>query len=517
MILPNLAEELNEQMLRDCAAQRRSQTVAYYERNYRELEGDVFSASDMAKYWPRRSNEKIESYDERVKIWTELPRIIVNRLVASILSGDVKREWIPISDADKTHAERANELEELTNESNDWETKAQQVYYYALGIGEVALWPEFRKFNKVTGEAYSVAGGSGVPIWTYWFPWFVEPITLQDYAEEIIGAVKIIFCDGQISQPYVAQTIRGNKQKVITQAYLAPSFDRFTGGMVNPGFYRNWENGIEVFDGENNLWHDKNLFECNPVAFFRGPDPDETQYRGKCYVDRFRNLAVQHSRLISTIGQAIEVLPNIWTYEGDQKVIDKIIIRHGEVVQVPAGAKFQQAGRELNLSEDWKLAQYLEKTISILGCIPPEVWDTLGSAGKVESGVALRLTMQPMAEAVQLIRKHMASAEKHKMRSTVQMFNFYNDNRIDLTKIRPECTYKQNVIPVDEAVEILNDLALFAANAKSLPDLVMKYNSQITTREQAEKFIQEIQAAKPKPEVAPSLRVRDRNAGQTTQ
>ena len=204
------------------------------------------------------------------------------------------------------------------------------------------------------------------------------------------------------------------------------------------------------------------------------------------------------------------MLPNIWTYEGDQKQIDKIVLRANEVVQVPQSGKLIQAARALDLDEDWKLVNYLEKTISLLGAVPAEVWDNLGSAGKVESGVALKLTWQPMADAISVMRKTMSMAEQEKMRVTAKMFNTYNEKKIEVKDLRPEITYKQDVIPVDEAVAILNDLALLADGVKSLEDLVIKYNPTIKTKLQAEEFIKKVQDSKPKPEPAPSLRMRDR-------
>lgn len=513
MIIKSLTQEINEEMLLDVAQQRRAKTIEYYDRNYRELEGDV--SAHIETYWPKKYNESDAAYAERVKIWTQLPKIIINRIVSLILSGEVKREWVSIDEKPSVDSERANQLDQLTNELNGWETRAQTIYYYALGIGEVAIWPEFRRFDKTTGLPYAIDNGQGVPVWTHWFPWFVEPIVLQDYAEEIIGAVKIIRMDGQQATTYLSEAIYGNDKRVITQAYAAPQYDRMTGDLLNGGFYRAWENGVEKSPvnesgGEDVSWRESNKFGCNPVVFFRGPDPDETQFRGKSFQDRFRDLAIHHTRFVSSIGQAIEILPNIWKYTGDQKNIDKVVLRSNSIVQIPTDGVFEQATRALDLSEDWKLVNYIEKLISLAAALPAEVWDTLGSAGKVESGVAFKLVMQPMVESIQSIRKYMADAEKEKMRVTVKMFNAYNpSSKIDLAKIRPTIVYNQNLIPVDEGVEIINDISLLAADVKSLPDLVMKYNPQFTTREQAEKFIEDVRAAKPKPEPVKSLRVRD--------
>lgn len=498
MILKDLTQEITERLARDCSDQNRVQTIRAYERNYRELEGDVFSSDDDLKYyWPQRYKETNAAYRERVKIWTHIPKIIIQRIVSLLLQGETRREWEPISDEYRPVSDRANELETMCNEVNDWEAKSAWCYYYALGIGEVAIWPEFRRYDKLTGEPYDPAGGLGIPIWSYWFPWFVEPISLQDYAEEVIGAAKLIYLDGNVATPLVTQSVTGGKQKAITQLWLGKQYDRMTGKATHEGFYRSWTNAKEdvQYDEQGNpdaSWWGKNHYGVNPVVFFGGPDPDETQYRGRSYVDRFRRLAINHTQTVSNIGQAIDVLPNIWKYTGEQKQIDKLTIRTNQVVQIPTGGTFEQASRELNLSEDWKLVNYIEKMISLLGAIPAEVWDMLGSAGKVESGVALRLVMQPMAESISITRKHMARNEKQKMRNTVRMFNFHNqDVPIDMTVIRPTVIHEQNVIPVDDAIDVLNDIQLLDKGVKSLEELVRKYHPELTRPDQVKAFIDE--------------------------
>lgn len=518
MVIPNTTEQVIDQLARDSAASQRQSIIAEYDRNYRELEGDVFSSTDIQAYWPRRYKETPTAYKERTKIWSEMPRIICNRLTSVLLSGTPERKWVAISDAqeDIANAERATELEELSNEVNAWDSKANQVYYYALGIGELALWPEFRLFDTATGEPYELkSGGQGIPIWSQWFPWFVEPISLQDYAEEIIGAMKCVWLDGQMATPLLTQVMSGNAQSTLVEIYLSPRYDRLTGNKTSGGLFRRYKNGSRQKDDGLDEWWDENQYQCNPVVFFRGPDPDESQYRGKAFTARFRSLAIEHSRTISNIGQAVEVLPTIWRYTGEQKAINELSIRTNSIVQIPEGGTFEQAARELNLLEDWKLVNYLEKTISLLAVLPAEVWDMLGSAGKVESGVALKLTMQPMVESVNLIRKSFAASEHQKMRSTVKMFNYYNqDKQIDLKNIRPEVQYNREIIPIDEAVAIVNDLALLNSGAKSLVELVKKHNPSITTDEQAQAFIEETRKQKEPPRAIRFTTRRDEVNGQ---
>ena len=515
MIFRDLTKEITEKLLQEWADQQRSARIAEYETRYAELQSNVFTRARRETYWPRLNREKPPAYEERTKIWVPWNDLVSRRLASVCLSGKCERKFEPLADTDQGEADRANELLELTNEIGDWEAAAHAVYYHALGIGEISLWPEYRAFSRETGEPYATAAGSGVVYWQDWFPWFVEPIISDERVNEPIGAVKLYFWDGFKATAYLKQTVATatGPARVVAEIYLAPIFDHITGNQTCAGTYKKWVNGIEDYKGVPDALRGENPYACNPVVTFRGPDPDESGYRGRSYGERFRDLAIQHSRLISNIGQAIDVLPNIWKYRGDPKNAEKIVIRTNEIACIPEGdppGDFAQAARELNLTEDWNLANYIDSLIHVCGQLPQGFLRDMAGSGKTDSGTALKIVFQPIIEAMQSIRAEFGKAEKRRMVNTVKIVNTNNAKPIILNRIRPEVSYNQDLVPANEMEDIANDLKLLADGVLALPDLVKKYNPTITTDEQVQAFMAENEgrkrAAQPQPFAIPSLR-----------
>ena len=527
MIFRDLTKEITEKLIQEWADQQRTARIREYETRYAELQSDVFGAARQQTYWPRRADEEPERYKERTKIWVPWADIVSRRLASVCLSGKCERKFVPLADSDQTEADRANELLELTDEVGNWEAAAHAVYYLALGVGEVSLWPEYRLYSRESGEKYETAGGDGVVFWQDWLPWFVEPVVSDERVNEPIGAVKLYYWDGKQATAYLNQIVASavGTTRVVTEIYLAPIFDHITAAEIYAGTYKKWVNGKEDYRGVPEGMQGVNPYRCNPVVTFRGPDPDESGYRGRGYGERFRNLAIEHSRLISSIGQAIDLLPNIWIYRGEEKSAKKVVIRHSGIIHIPEGeppGDFKQAARELNLTEDWKLADYLDSFIHVCGQLPQGFLRDMAGVGKTESGVALKIVFQPILEAMESIRAEFGRAEKLRMVNTVKIVNANNKGReIDLAKLRPEISYNEDLIPANAAQDLLDDLSLLGVGALTLRDIVKKYNPNVTTDEQADAVIAERErkeaATQPRGFMIPPLRGSSPQIPQSTQ
>jgi hypothetical protein len=494
MIFKDLTAEITTQLVRDFAELQSSARAREYQARYNELVGDVLCEGRVENYWPILSGEDPEQYKDRRKIWIPWAQLISRRMASVCLSGKVVRKFEPIADANKGEADRANLLIEKMDEECDWDARAHDVYYHALALGEISLWPEFRMYNREDGQAYKVAGGQGFPCWTSWFPWFVEPVVHYEYSSEIIGAIKTYWTDGQMMTPFITKAVgMSGHNKSVVEVWLAPQFNSRDGSAVTSGYFKKFMDEKLIFDFDGaDKWSESNPYGCCPVVFFRAPDPDESGYRGKSYVDRFWNLALEHSRTISTIGHYIDLLPNVWVFGGEKADAEKIKIRPNEVVAVPPAGTFGQAARNMNAVEEWNLAGNLAKFIGLAAQFPVEVLTQLDGAGKVESGVALKILFHPIVEGMQAIRASFGKTERERMRVSVMMFNAENPTkRIKLENIRPEIEYNEDLIPADDAQQIINDILLFDKGALSLKNIVMKYNPSITTEEQADTFLTE--------------------------
>lgn len=512
MIFKDITSDITRQMIADVDEQRRSQQISDYERRYDEYTGNVLrdvaingEQTIRSLYFPKGHKESTDVYAERMQsaIWVPWSKIICSRLAAAVLGNEnVERKWVAVDDKSKSIADRANEYQQYVDKENCWNELAPKIYELSLALGEISLWPEFRYYNKSTGEKYAVDKGIGIPIWQWHYPWFAEPVVDQRYVNEIIGAVKFIWADGAYARPWVNQSLGLAGQTGITELWLAPRYDHVTGQAVEnngEGFYRIWRgsepdvSALSTMGNEGERWWVKNFYECCPVVFFRGPDPDETQYRGEAWSERFRDLALKHSRLVSDIGHACQILSTIWIFTGDKKMASEITIRKNEIVCLPnveGGAKFEQSVSQLNLTEEWKLCDYYAHIIDMVGMFPSQSFESLTGSGKVESGVALKILFRPLIDAIGLIRSAMAEAEKQRMSVCVKMFNAHNQlSKIDLTKIRPEVEYHNNPIPVDEASELINDVLKMEKGAMSKATFAMRYNNSLRTEAEAEDFL----------------------------
>lgn len=503
MIFKDLTAEITTQLVRDFANLQSSARAKEYQDRYNELTGDVFGEGRVTTYWPKHAKEDKAQYDERRKIWIPWSQLISRRLTSVCLGGTVERRFEPLADENKGEADQANELIEKMNEAGDWDARAHDVYYHALALGEISLWPEYRAFNKENGEPYDVAGGRGFPFWIDWFPWFVEPIVHYEYSSDIVGAIKTYWTDGNLMTPFVTKAVgMSGRDKSVVEIWLSPQYDPHTGEIVSAGYFKKFvdEKPSTEFS-EAEAWAGENPYGTNPVVFFRAPDPDESGYRGKSYTDRFKDMALEHSRTISTIGHYVDMLPNLWVYKGEKADAERIRLAPNEVVCVPGvGGDFAQAARNMNAAEEWNLAGNLAKFIGLAAQFPIELLTQLEGAGRVETGVALKILFQPIVEGVQSIRSSFGKAEKERMRVAVLMFNAANPaKKINLKNIRPEVAYNEDLIPSEEAQNIISDLSLLDKRIVSLKDLVLKYNKKITTEEQAENFLKE-NAPAPQPQ-----------------
>lgn len=491
MILNSLTDEITEAMLRDVADAYRQQRIREYEQLYDELISDVLDADKVQRYFPRGYNESDDEYNERAKVWVPWANIICSKLRDVTLTDETILEWQPEKDTDQSEADRANEIQQATDKASNWNKKRSDVLFFALGLGQIGCWPETRVYNKETGEKYKSANGDGVVIWEWWFPWFVEPVVYEENVSEIIGAAKIIMMDGNKATPLLSYNINQNRQE-ITELYMSPSYNKDTGDNISKGFYRKWVNSKQAVFKDSDKWWNENIYGCSPVVFYCAPDPDESKYLGAGFPLRFRNMALKHSQTISNAIQACEALPVIWGFTGDFGKIKNFPIRPNKIVQLPVDGKLAQTERNLDLEEEWTAANNLERFISLVASVPASVWDTLGSAGKVESGVALKILYQPLLDIVGTVQTHYGSAEKERMTKTLKMWNSMNPTKpVDVTKLRPEVKFKRDILPKNETEEIASDILKLANGIVTLTDLVKKYNQHLKTDAEVEAYIKQ--------------------------
>lgn len=527
MLFNPLINEISARHVQELIDFEREQRISYYLRRRAMHNGIVTDPNEQdydeelcKKFFPKGLTEKPNEYQERMKVWVPVGALILKRLVSLVVKGGVKYKYEPINEGDKKIAEDATQSFVADLQYNNWESLFPQIIEDALAIGELSTWQDFRKFDPRTGLAFDNGGRIKL---TVRYPWIAEPIVDPENVTEIIGSVAVYHLDNQVLTPAVSAKMRldGTSKRVI-ELWLSALYNSETGKKEYPGSFTRFENETSVGD---ELWNEMNFYGVDPTVFWVGPDVDETQYRGKSYQDRYAELQIKLSRVASLELSGVQYLINQWyAIAADEAMPKQVEFRHNLMVKMGQGtpeSRLGQTQRFLDTTEERELIKFLVNMIGQIAGYSPELLSGLeGSIGKAaDSGIAMKILYEATEDAVRVIRSSLTPKIKELMTKTIIVKSYENQSsfRIDTTKLMPVVTWDENIIPVDDKTQLEYDLLLEERGLRSRIDNVMKYNNHIATRKQAEKFIQELEAAKPKPEAAPSLRVRDRNAGQATQ
>jgi hypothetical protein len=132
--------------------------------------------------------------------------------------------------------------------------------------------------------------------------------------------------------------------------------------------------------------------------------------------------------------------------------------------------------------------------------------------GKVaQSGIARKIVYTPTVIAVDFLRKNFAKSVKELMTKSLIVKEYENGGTlegIDRSKIRPEVVFYGSVMPADETEELTNDMTLLKNKLVDRKGLVMKYNDEVNTDEDAIKLIEEIDKEQPEQQASSPFQLR---------
>jgi hypothetical protein len=219
----------------------------------------------------------------------------------------------------------------------------------------------------------------------------------------------------------------GNNLSVIRKGLDTPEIENWDGTYVNfdlinygiNGYEYTYKDGVIVpvlnsdvkEDEIRRVFIDDYLFGdivhnlgFNPSVAIKSIDKYTSGKYGKPYPLRFGDLAVEFNHIISQMSKSIKILQNIWT---SNLSVDNpempIRLDPDTVVFLGPNGILQQAARELDLSEEVRLLEILEHHISKSSQVPAELVG-LRDAGKLPSGIALQILLQPLVELMDRLR-----------------------------------------------------------------------------------------------------------------
>jgi len=142
----------------------------------------------------------------------------------------------------------------------------------------------------------------------------------------------------------------------------------------------------------------------SPSVLTRNIDKYDDGVWGKSYIMRFNDMVVEYNHIVSQISKSIKVLQNIWVTNRDvDNPENPIRLSPDRINFLGDGGTLEQSVRNMNLTEEREYLNILEHQISRTSQVPAELAG-LKDAGKLPSGIALSILMQPLIELTERYR-----------------------------------------------------------------------------------------------------------------
>ncbi|BDQ01938.1 MAG: hypothetical protein KatS3mg036_0492 [Ignavibacterium sp.] len=153
-----------------------------------------------------------------------------------------------------------------------------------------------------------------------------------------------------------------------------------------------------MFDGlEHNLGF-------TPAVVFNSVDKFASGKYSKPFPMRFKDLVIEYNHTLSQMSKKTKILQNVWKTNLSVDNPEQPIRLDPDTINFlgPDGV-LEQVRSELSLSEEIKLLEILEHHIAKASQVPAEIAG-LRDAGKLPSGIALKIIFQPLVEIINRLR-----------------------------------------------------------------------------------------------------------------
>lgn len=197
----------------------------------------------------------------------------------------------------------------------------------------------------------------------------------------------------------------------------------------------------------------QHILGFSPAVLFRNIDKYESGKYGKSYIERFNNLIVEYNQVISQASKSIKILQNVWKTNRSIDNPEKPIRINPDTINfLGADGTLEQVIRELDLSEEWTYLDRLEHQISRASQVPAEL-SGLKDVGKLPSGIALQLLLQPLTELTMRLRNSFQPKFIELMEKLVSM-QYIIDGKTPPADLAITIQMNENVLPEDRTAKI---------------------------------------------------------------
>lgn len=142
----------------------------------------------------------------------------------------------------------------------------------------------------------------------------------------------------------------------------------------------------------------------NPSVITRFVDRYKGGNYGRSYVNRFKEMVGEYNIITSQMDKAIKILQNVWITNISLDNPENPIRLNPDAINFlgPEGT-LEQAVKNLDLKEEFRMLEILEHHIAKASQVPAEL-SGLRGVGKLPSGIALTILLQPLTELVSRLR-----------------------------------------------------------------------------------------------------------------
>lgn len=219
--------------------------------------------------------------------------------------------------------------------------------------------------------------------------------------------------------------------------------------------------------------------DFTPAVLLRSVDKYNSKIYGKPFPMRFNKLVIEYNHIISQMSKNIKILQNVWkTNLSTDNPEQPIRINPDTINFLGPDGTLEQVARELNLNEEIRLLEILEHHIAKASQVPAEIAG-LRDAGKLPSGIALKIVLQPLVELIQRLRpiyyKFLGEISEKLIRLQYRL-----DNKIPPSKLKVTIKTQEQLFPddrknqIDEIVLLRREGLIDDITAKLLIEPVLK-------------------------------------------
>lgn len=445
-----------------------------------------FYRNDVARlpYFPHLHKETPEHYRDRIKVAINWCGSLEDRIAAYFRKPPIKITFSVDDKETNRIAKEAADTWAAIAEYNDYDTFMIDVAR-AAGVGGNGHTKErFIQYDHESGLELKTGKYKG-------------RIKINRVSEAFIYRMNI----GGVNA-FVEAWVRMNGQtKFLHQEYegvedkfeyieliLPPYWDSIKGNKKNASSWAIWEKKIRTYG------HIEIPYTYIPIQRFANLVSRPESENGISDIAKLIPINDYVNHVISGTVRAIE-------YHGEPKIAFFGVEEDADIkwgtdqalyLSGPEGANVDARFLEWSQNIDGARTVYRDGAdiMSALSGVPKHMMHDLDGAGRVPSGVALRIIYESMNQLCTLKEAGFKAAEERMIATCLDMLAFHNGQPGKFKDVKITIQYNPDRTPRDIDAEFEQDMKKKLIGFLNLVDLVLKYESGIETREQALKFLE---------------------------